>query len=72
MNDEQAQQMIMDKVYPLLEQFDSVRIICTLHKGGEEKSRIVSGGGGNFYAQLGSVSDWLEIQKQTLIDGVSE
>ncbi len=41
----------------LLEHFDSVRIICTSHVDGS--TALYTFGGGNIYAQEGSVKDWV-------------
>ncbi len=48
----------------MLEHFDSVRIFVTLHNGGEEETQAYETGGGNFYAQLGQVKEWICIQDQ--------
>lgn len=51
-------------VATLSEHFDSVRIFVTLHNGGESETASYETGGGNFYAQLGQVQEWLCIQEQ--------
>lgn len=51
-------------VAQLSEHFDSVRIFVTLHNGGEEATQSYETGGGNFYAQLGQVREWVTIQDQ--------
>ncbi len=44
-------------VSQLMEHFDSVRIICTSHEDGSTVMHTC--GGGNIYAQEGSVKDWV-------------
>lgn len=44
-------------VAQLMEHFDSVRVICTAHDGG--LTSMHTHGGGNIYAQEGSVKDWI-------------
>lgn len=44
--------------------FDSVRIITTVHASRETVS--VTAGGGNIYAQIGSVDEWMTIQRQII------
>ena len=53
-----------DQVSKLLEHFDSVRIFCTSHQGESSNTFSITRGGGNFYAQLGHVRDWLVEQDQ--------
>lgn len=48
----------------LMEHFDSVRIFVTRHDGSEANTACYETGGGNFYAQLGQVTEWLAIQDQ--------
>lgn len=61
-NEEQA---LVDKAKEgLLEHFDSVRIFVTKHNGSEDETESYESGGGNFYAQLGQVHEWLCIQEQ--------
>lgn len=48
----------------LMEHFDSVLILVTSHRGDRESTFSYEVGGGNFYAQLGQVSEWLIIQEQ--------
>jgi len=48
----------------LLEHFDSVRIFVTRHNGSEDTTQSYETGGGNFYAQLGQVREWVCIQDQ--------
>lgn len=60
--DEQA---LVDKCRDqMLEHFDSVRVFVTKHNGGESETQSYETGGGNFYAQLGQVTEWLSIQEQ--------
>lgn len=46
----------------LSEHFDSVRIVVT--KDGDGSTRRVSQGTGNWYAQYGSVKDWLMSEEE--------
>lgn len=49
----------------LAEHFDSVRIFCTKHsEEGTSNTLQLDVGRGNFYAQLGQVHEFLEIQRQ--------
>lgn len=48
----------------LMEHFDSVRIFVTKHSGNQENTASFETGGGNFYAQLGQVKEWISIQDQ--------
>lgn len=60
-----AQQKLVDECSAkLLEHFDSVRIFVSKHDGGETNTASYEAGGGNFYAQLGQVAEWLDIQRQ--------
>lgn len=46
----------------LMEHFDSCRIVCTKHEGGQTKSATY--GGGNWYAQRASIESWLRDDDQ--------
>lgn len=48
----------------LMEHFDSVRIFVTRHDGGNAETCSYETGGGNFYAQLGQISEFMAIQDQ--------
>ncbi len=61
---ESDRQMVEEAAAKLMENFDSVRIFVTKHDGGREATAAFDTGAGNFYAQLGQVSEWLCIQKQ--------
>ena len=61
---EQEQKLVDDTVAKLSEHFDSVRIFVTRHEGNESNTASYETGGGNFYAQLGQIREWLGIQDQ--------
>lgn len=61
---ESEQKMVEDACAKLLENFESVRIFVTRHDGNAENTASFETGGGNFYAQLGQVAEWLAIQDQ--------
>lgn len=61
---EPEQKMVEELCAKLLEHFDSVRIFVTRHDGEKTNTASFETGGGNFYAQLGQVREWLEIQDQ--------
>ncbi len=48
----------------LLEHFDSVRIFVTRYDGNASNTCSYQTGGGNFYAQLGQIAEWLSMQEQ--------
>jgi hypothetical protein len=61
---ESERKLVDDVRDKLMEQFDSVRIFVTRHNGGAEETACYETGGGNFYAQLGQVQEWVCIQDQ--------
>lgn len=61
---EQDQKMVDDIRTKLLEHYDSVRIFVTRHDGDSSDTASYETGGGNFYAQLGQVQEWLAIQDE--------
>lgn len=63
-NEEQIQKLVAESAAKLLEHCDSVRIFVTWHDGSTENTGSFEKGGGNFYAQLGQVQEWLFIQEQ--------
>lgn len=56
--------LVDDAKDKLLEQFDVVVIMVQRHSGGKENTAAYNSCGGNFYAQLGQVREWLSIQDQ--------
>lgn len=57
------QQRVTDAATLLQEHFDSVRIFVTRHGEDGETTTQFDAGRGNFYAQFGQVSEWIEIQR---------
>lgn len=56
------EQLVESEVARLIEHFDSVRIIVT--KNSHEGTQMITRGDGNYYAQIGSVRDWIEAQNE--------
>lgn len=56
----------------LLEHYDSVRIFVSRQDGEKQVTTSVDRGGGNFYAQLGQVADWLTVQNTKTKKAVME
>jgi hypothetical protein len=47
------------------EHFSSVRIFVTRNsEDGEADTAAIDSGSGNFYAQLGQIQEWMDIQRQ--------
>ncbi len=62
---EQAEAMVQEHVRKLGEHFESVRIFVTRAKPeSPSDTQAIDNGTGNFYAQLGQISEWLAIQDQ--------
>jgi hypothetical protein len=58
---EAALQMVRSAAATLMEHLDSVQIVATERiEGG---TRRISWGGGNYYARVGSVREWLAIEE---------
>lgn len=59
------EQLIVDEaVAKLLEHFDSVKIFVTRHDGDKQATDSYDAGGGNLYAQLGQIHEYLAYQDQ--------
>lgn len=58
------QKLVDDCVAKLMENFDSVRIFVTRHDGSQDSTASYETGGGNFYAQLGQIREWICTQDQ--------
>lgn len=58
------QKLVAEAVEKLMEHFDSVRIFVTRHDGSQDATACYERGGGNFYAQLGQVAQWITVQDQ--------
>ena len=59
----------------ILEHADSVRIFVTVHQGGAGDSgetATITFGGGNFYAQIGQVAEWLTRMNQVTRDNATK
>jgi hypothetical protein len=60
----EEQARVDESVAKLLEHFDSIRIFVTRHNGQESETESYDSGGGNLYAQLGQIQEWLTFQDQ--------
>jgi len=56
----------------LMEHYDSVLILVTRHDVEAKGTLEVDAGGGNFYARLGMVEEWLEKQRQRIREKVKK
>ena len=61
---ESDQNMVRECKEKLLEHFDTCRIFVSRHDGSKDETAMFDCGGGHFYAQLGQIFEWLEIQRQ--------
>ncbi len=57
-NDEEEKQ-VSKAVDALREHFDSVQIFVTRHDGVEVETGSITAGGGNWYARIGQIREWL-------------
>ncbi len=65
MSNEEAQEMVRKHASELGEMFDSVRIFVTWPNPNDgTNTQSYESGSGNFYAQLGQIYEWIEIQKK--------
>ena len=53
------------------EHVESVRVFVTWRDGADESSESFTDGGGNHYAQLGQVREWLLIQDEHAKNSIS-
>lgn len=61
----ELKKIVDDAASKLGEHFQSVRIFVTRNsEDGEPNTIAIDSGGGNFYAQIGQVRAWLDIQLQ--------
>jgi len=58
------QEFVDSELSKMIERFDSVQIFVTRHSGEADNTAAYETGGGNFYARLGQISEWLAIQDQ--------
>jgi len=65
MTDDELQALLKRHVADLMEHFDSVRILATVHlDDGSKNTKSLDEGDGNFYAQLGHAREWICIQEE--------
>lgn len=50
----------------LMEHFDSVQIVATRFSGESQETDVFRAGGGNYYARLGSMKEWLINEEERL------
>jgi hypothetical protein len=62
MTQEQANDLLRQTCESLGEHFESLRIFGTWHEEGATKS--ITYGGGNYYAQCGSIREWQIVQDE--------
>lgn len=65
---EDADMAEVDKALNVLgEHFDSVQILCTRYKGGDDGGTVnISRGTGNWFARYGQMKEWLIREEETL------
>lgn len=50
----------------IMEHFDSVQIVATRFDGESQTTDVFRAGGGNYYARLGSMKEWLINEEERL------
>ena len=58
------QKRIEEHCAKLMEHFDVVRVFASRNDGSRQVTIGNTSGGGNFYAQVGQVQEWLDAQRQ--------
>lgn len=65
MTNEELQALLKKHVAALSEHCDSVHIFVTVPTDdGSQNTKACDEGAGNFYAQFGQISEWLDIQRE--------
>lgn len=64
------QKLLDNHCAALMEHFDSVTILVTAHDGASEETSSYESSGGNIYARLGKVHEWLAVQDANVKLGV--
>jgi len=65
MTTEEARDLVQKHTLELGEHFESVRVFVTRASPEEHHdTQAIDNGTGNFYAQLGQIKEWLEIQEE--------
>lgn len=65
MTNEEVQALVKKHASELGEYFESVRVFVTWPNPDDaSKTQSFDSGAGNFYAQLGHINEWLEIQRE--------
>lgn len=56
-------------VVALMEHFDTVQIFCTRHHGkvNDSSTYHVQNGDGNYFARVGQVTEWLNLERAALV-----
>ena len=70
MSQEEEAKILERHAAQLSEHFESVRIIATTQRDGT--TSLFSSGAGNFYAQTGSVREWLARQDEHTLENVRQ
>lgn len=58
-SNEEDRELLNDTLESLLERFDSVQIFVTRHRKGSKNTDYSTIGGGNWFARLGQINEWL-------------
>lgn len=61
---EDGQRLLDEHCAKLLEHFDVCRIFVSRNDGSRQVTVGNTTGGGNFYAQIGQVQEWIDAQRQ--------
>lgn len=62
--DSDVEEVVNRACAQLAEHFDSVQIFVTRHRGEDSITQNMEVGRGNFYARLGHIRDWLNMQDE--------
>ena len=63
-DNQKASQYLEAITAKLAEHFDSVRIVATRQTGNGQNTAVFTTGSGNYFAQLGSVKEWVVKQDE--------
>ncbi len=63
---DEDRERLKKSLHELSEHFDSVQILCTRYKGGDDGGTVnISMGEGNWFARYGQMKEWLIREEET-------
>jgi predicted CoA-binding protein len=63
---EEKQELIQSLIESITDRFDTIQVFTTSHNRETGETTYIGMGTGNFYARIGQIKEWLQLQKDII------